>query len=51
MAITRRAFMKGGTMAVVGTSAIPSFLTRTVLAQATTAQAQGKKLVVIFQRR
>lgn len=42
--------MKGGAMAVVGTSAIPSFLTRTVLAQATTAQAQGKKLVVIFQR-
>lgn len=50
MAITRRAFMKGGAMAVVGTSTIPSFLTRTVLAQATTAQAQGKKLVVIFQR-
>ena len=42
--------MKGGAMAVVGTSAIPGFLTRTVLAQATTAQAQGKKLVVIFQR-
>ncbi len=42
--------MKGGAMAVVGTSAIPAFLTRTVLAQATTAQAQGKKLVVIFQR-
>jgi uncharacterized protein (DUF1501 family) len=50
MAITRRAFMKGGAMAVVGTSTIPNFLTRTVLAQATTAQAQGKKLVVIFQR-
>src|SRR5277367_4023774 len=50
MAITRRAFIKGGAMAVVGTSAIPSFLTQTVLAQATTAQAQGKKLVVIFQR-
>jgi uncharacterized protein (DUF1501 family) len=42
--------MKGGAMAVVGTSAIPSFLTRTVMAQATTAQAQGKKLVVVFQR-
>jgi uncharacterized protein (DUF1501 family) len=37
-------------MAIVGTSAIPAFLTRTVLAQATTGQAQGKKLVVIFQR-
>jgi uncharacterized protein (DUF1501 family) len=37
-------------MAVVGTSAVPAFLTRSVLAQATTAQAQGKKLVVLFQR-
>jgi hypothetical protein len=26
MAITRRAFMKGGAIAVVGTAAIPSFL-------------------------
>ena len=54
MPLTRRAFMKAvmkdGAMAVVGASAIPSFLTRSVLAQATNAQAQGKKLVVIFQR-
>lgn len=50
MPITRRIFMKGGAMAVVGSAAIPSFLTRAVMAQATTAQAQGKKLVVIFQR-
>lgn len=35
-------------MAVVGATAVPTFLTRSVLAQATTAQ--GKKLVVIFQR-
>jgi uncharacterized protein (DUF1501 family) len=42
--------MRGGAMAVVGTAAIPAFLTRSVMAQATTAQAQGKKLVVIFQR-
>ncbi len=47
---TRRAFMKSGAMALVGTTAVPSFLQRTVLAQATSAQAQGKKLVVIFQR-
>ena len=47
---TRRAFMKGGAMAVVGATAVPTFLTRSVLAQTTTAQAQGKKLVVIFQR-
>ncbi len=50
MTITRRAFMRGGAMAVVGTSVIPSFLTRSVLAQATTAQASGKRLVVLFQR-
>jgi uncharacterized protein (DUF1501 family) len=42
--------MKGGAMAVVGAAAVPSFLTRSVLAQATTAQARGKKLIVIFQR-
>ena len=47
---TRRAFMKGGAMALVGTAAVPTFLRRSVLAQATSAQAQGKKLVVIFQR-
>jgi uncharacterized protein (DUF1501 family) len=50
MAISRRVFMKNGAMAVVGTSAVPAFLTRSVLAQATTAQAQGKRLVVLFQR-
>ena len=44
--LTRRAFMKGGAMAVVGTAAIPAFLTRSVLAEVTSAQAQGKKLVV-----
>jgi uncharacterized protein (DUF1501 family) len=37
-------------MALVGTAAVPAFLQRSVLAQNTTAQAQGKKLVVIFQR-
>jgi uncharacterized protein (DUF1501 family) len=47
---TRRAFMKGGAMALVGTTVVPAFLQRSVLAQATSAQAQGKKLVVIFQR-
>jgi uncharacterized protein (DUF1501 family) len=50
MSLTRRAFMKNGAMAVVGAAAVPSFLTRSVLAEVTTAQAQGKKLVVIFQR-
>jgi uncharacterized protein (DUF1501 family) len=48
MAITRRAFLKGGAMAMVGTAAIPSFLTRAVYGSTT---AGGKKrLVVVFQR-
>ena len=48
--VTRRGFMKGGALALVGTSAIPSFLTRSVMAEVTTAGASGKKLVVLFQR-
>src|ERR1700723_2155099 len=47
---TRRAFMKGGAMALVGTTVVPAFLRRSVLSQTTSAQAQNKKLVVIFQR-
>src|SRR5215470_8910387 len=50
MRITRRGFMKGGSLALVGTSTIPSFLERSVLAEATTAAANKKKLVVLFQR-
>jgi uncharacterized protein (DUF1501 family) len=50
MAITRRIFMRGGAMALVGTAVVPAFLERSVLAQATSAQARGKKLVVLFQR-
>lgn len=48
MAITRRAFMRGGAMAVVGTAALPSFLTRAAFG----AEANGgnKRLVVVFQR-
>jgi uncharacterized protein (DUF1501 family) len=48
MAITRRAFMKGGAMAVVGTAALPSFLTRAVLGAE--IDAPNRRLVVIFQR-
>jgi uncharacterized protein (DUF1501 family) len=47
---TRRAFLKNGALALVGTAAIPSFLTRAVMAQATAASVSRKKLVVIFQR-
>jgi len=42
--------MKNGALALVGTSAIPAFLSRSVLAEMTTAAANKKKLVVIFQR-
>src|SRR5947209_15544908 len=51
MAITRRVFLKGGALAVVGTSVIPSFLTRAVSAAETAGATAGKKrLVVLFQR-
>jgi uncharacterized protein (DUF1501 family) len=51
MAITRRVFLKGGALAVVGTSVIPSFLTRAVCAAETASAGTGKKrLVVLFQR-
>jgi len=49
-AVTRRGFMRGGALALVGTSVIPSFLMRSVYAEVTTAAASKKKLVVIFQR-
>jgi uncharacterized protein (DUF1501 family) len=48
--VTRRGFMRGGALALVGTSVIPSFLTRSIYAEMTTAAANKKKLVVIFQR-
>jgi len=49
MSITRRVFVKNGALAIVGTAALPTFLTRT--AQATIASGtENKRLVVIFQR-
>jgi uncharacterized protein (DUF1501 family) len=48
--VTRRGFMKGGALALIGTSTIPAFLSRSVLAEVTTAAASKKKLVVLFQR-
>lgn len=51
MAITRRVFLKSGALAIVGTSAIPSFLTRAVYAGETAGAGAGKKrLIVLFQR-
>ena len=47
---SRRAFLKGGALALVGTSVIPGFLIRSVMAEATSAAANNKRLVVLFQR-
>jgi uncharacterized protein (DUF1501 family) len=48
--VTRRGFMKDGALTLIGTSTIPAFLSRSVLAEVTTAAANHKKLVVLFQR-
>src|ERR1700728_4540375 len=48
--VSRRGFMKGGALALVGTSPIPAFLSRSFLAEVTPAAANKKKLVVLFQR-
>ena len=46
--ITRRGFLQNGAMAVVGTAAIPSFLTRA--AWGAVSSQYNKRLVVVFQR-
>ena len=48
MSITRRVFLRNGALAVVGTTAIPAFLTRA--AWGAVEGAANKRLVVIFQR-
>lgn len=50
MKMNRRFFLRDGALAIAGTAAIPSFLVRSVMAQATAAKAHGQRLVVIFQR-
>ena len=49
MSITRRVFLRNSALAVVGTSAIPSFLTRAAFG-AVEPGTKPKRLVVIFQR-
>src|SRR5579864_6717541 len=49
MPITRRVFLRNSALAVVGTTAIPSFLTRAAFGAAETGK-RTKRLVVIFQR-
>jgi uncharacterized protein (DUF1501 family) len=49
MSITRRIFLRNSALAVVGTTAIPSFLTRAAYG-AVDSGTRTKRLVVIFQR-
>jgi uncharacterized protein (DUF1501 family) len=49
MPITRRIFLRSGALAVVGTTALPSFLTRAAFGAADPG-IHNKRLVVIFQR-
>lgn len=49
MSITRRVFLRNSALAVVGTAAIPSFLTRAAYGSAGPG-TRTKRLVVIFQR-
>ena len=48
MQINRRFFLHRGALAVAGTTALPGFLVRSVLAE--TAGAPNRRMVVIFQR-
>ena len=49
MTITRRVFLRNSALAVVGTAAVPSFLTRAAVG-AVQPGTRTKRLVVIFQR-
>jgi uncharacterized protein (DUF1501 family) len=49
MTITRRIFLRNSALAVVGTAAIPSFLTRAAFGAAEPA-TRNKRLVILFQR-
>jgi len=49
MSLTRRIFLRNSALAVVGTAAVPSFLTRAAFGAAETGN-RTKRLVVIFQR-
>jgi len=49
MQMNRRFFLHKGALAIAGTTAIPSFIVRSVMAEAAAA-APNRRLVVIFQR-
>ena len=50
MAITRRVFLRNGALAVVGTAALPGFLTRAVFGRVQDSGRSARPLVIIFQR-
>jgi len=50
MSITRRVFLKNGALAIIGTSVVPSFLTRAIYAADTATASSKRRLVVLFQR-
>jgi uncharacterized protein (DUF1501 family) len=50
MSITRRIFLRNSALAVVGTTAVPSFLARAAFGAAQSGSLSNKRLVVIFQR-
>jgi uncharacterized protein (DUF1501 family) len=50
MSITRRVFLRNSGLAVVGTAAVPSFLTRAAFGAVESGSLGNKRLVVIFQR-
>ena len=52
MQTSRRFFLRNGALAIAGTTTIPSFLVRSVMAEAATVApaGPGRRLVVIFQR-
>lgn len=49
MSLTRRVFLRSGAMALVGTTAVPSFLARAVYASQGVSKG-NRRLVVIFMR-
>jgi uncharacterized protein (DUF1501 family) len=50
MNTSRRFFLRNGALALAGTTVLPAFLPRNLLAAGATAKAEGKRLVVVFQR-
>ena len=50
MPITRRIFMRNSALAVVGTAAVPSFLTRAAFGAVGASSNHPKRLVILFQR-